>query len=80
MSNGHANRNDLESPTAVSLASSAEGGVALPTMVNLGQDVLCSRLRGDTKQGAKEPSLSMAVVPRDPEYLPFANHLRRSNA
>ena len=46
-------------------------------MVDLGQDVASSRLR-DAKQGAKDPSLSVQVAARDPEYLPFANHLRAS--
>jgi hypothetical protein len=34
----------------------------------------------DTKQSAKDPSLSMQVVAGDPVYLPFANHLRSFNA
>ena len=47
-------------------------------LIDLGQDVVSNWLC-DTKQSAKDPSLSMQVVSRDPEYLPFANHLRRFN-
>ena len=55
------------------------GSVASPpTMIDLGQHVVSSQLC-DTKQIAKDPSLSMQVVARDPEYLAFANHLRRFN-
>jgi hypothetical protein len=42
------------------------------------EEIMAGRgLDRDTMESPKDASLSMRVVARDPEYLSFANHLRR---